>query len=452
MKKILSKIVGTKKRNIGSMLFLFALLMPFFSFSSPSPQKNKEIFSLSLIPLENNNKPEDIRLKYDGFYFLIEKEQFLKTKRQFNFKENYQAESENIFFLPLNKLKEKNNFWFVFETIENRFHYKKEIAYYLNTKTLKEKLQEISKIVKKDSQEGKFEKNEQDEIYLLQEPQEGYQMDADKTLYQIIEGIIQRKNSFFIEVEPILPEIKANEIEKFYFKDLLGKGESNFAGSPANRIHNIQVAVKKFHGLILKPNEEFSFTTILGPVDKENGYKEELVIKQNKTIPEFGGGICQVSTTIFRAALNAGFKITERHNHAYPVQYYSPQGTDATVYVPNPDLRFINDSFNFVLVQAKIEKTNLTFEFWGKSDGRQVEIEGPTVTERSPDGKLKTILYQIVKDKDGNLLRKDTFKSFYDNPNNYHEPDFKVKPENWSYKQWEEYKIKHNLQCERTCR
>ncbi len=251
---------------------------------------------------------------------------------------------------------------------------------------------------------------------------------------------------------PLLPEIETKKIDKFYFKDLLGKGESNFAGSPPNRIHNIKTAIKKFHGLILKPEEEFSFTTLLGPVDEESGYKEELVIKQNKTIPEFGGGVCQVSTTMFRAALNAGFKITERHNHAYPVQYYSPQGTDATVYIPSPDLRFINDSPDFVLIQAKIEKTILTFELWGKSDGRQVEIEGPIVTEKSPNGRLKTVLYQVVKDKNGNLLRKDTFKSSYDNPDNYHEPEFKSKPENWSNKQWEEYKIQHNLQCEGSCR
>jgi len=167
--------------------------------------------------------------------------------------------------------------------------------------------------------------------------------------------------------------------------------------------------------------------------------------KKNETIPEFGGGVCQVSTTMFRVALDAGLEITERRNHAYPVAYYSPQGTDATIYLPKPDFRFKNDTNSHILIQPKIVGKRLTIEFYGSKDGRVVEIEGPKVTERTEEGTMKTVLYQIIKDENGNEIRKATFKSFYDNPDNYHPPEHTEKPSDWSKSEWKEYKRKHGI-------
>src|SRR6185369_10179137 len=116
---------------------------------------------------------------------------------------------------------------------------------------------------------------------------------------------------------------------------------SNFKGSPKNRRHNITVGVEKMKGVIVPQGAEFSFNEHLGPVDGEHGFLPELVIKKNGTVPEFGGGLCQVSSTTFRAAMTAGLPITQRRNHAYAVQYYSPQGTDATIYPGSADLKFI---------------------------------------------------------------------------------------------------------------
>ena len=262
---------------------------------------------------------------------------------------------------------------------------------------------------------------------------------------KILDEIEGKKTRIEFVVNKIEPTISTENLSDLGIEELLGHGESNFKGSPKNRIYNINVALKKFHGHLIKPGEEFSFTTILGLVEKETGYKEDLVIKNNKTIPEYGGGVCQVSTTMFRVALNAGLKITERHNHAYPVQYYSPQGTDATIYVPKPDFKFINDTTSYILIQGKIQGTVLSFDMYGTSDGRKVELEGPFVTERTPDGRLKTVLYQVINDAEDVLVRKDTFKSFYDNPDKYHEPQFTTKPDDWSNKQWDEYKATHGL-------
>jgi vancomycin resistance protein YoaR len=228
----------------------------------------------------------------------------------------------------------------------------------------------------------------------------------------------------------------------------IGHGESNFRGSPKNRIHNIHNAAGKFEGVVVPPGETFSFVKNLGPVDASTGYKEELVIKNHKTIPEFGGGVCQVSTTLFRAAVNTGLKITERRNHAYPVQYYAPQGTDATVYIPKPDLQFINDTPGYILIQPYFQGTILSFDIFGTSDGRQVETEGPILLKRTSDGGKKYVYYQIIKDKDGNQLAKNGFWSFYQNAASFHDHQPEIltsKPKDWSGKEWKRYKREHGM-------
>ena len=231
--------------------------------------------------------------------------------------------------------------------------------------------------------------------------------------------------------------------------ELIGEGRSNFKGSTLSRIHNIQTAAKRFDGLVIAPNEEFSFTTILGPVDGEHGYKEELVIRDNETKPEYGGGICQVSTTVFRGAIFTGMKITQRHNHSYPVHYYTPTGFDATVYVPKPDLRFVNNTPGHLLLAVETVGTELIFKYYGTKDNRSVLMEGPFVTDRQPDGAMKTYFTQKVTDKDGKVIIDDVFKSNYKSPNDYPHPGdvakLDSKPDNWSKKQWDDYKAANGL-------
>jgi hypothetical protein len=130
---------------------------------------------------------------------------------------------------------------------------------------------------------------------------------------------------------------------------------------------------------VIAPGEEFSFTTRLGSVDAASGYLPELVIADDETRPEYGGGLCQVSTTMYRAALNAGFPITDRSPHQYRVSYYEPAGQDATIYVPNPDLKFINDTKNYVMIEAVIDGSILTFNFYGTKDGREVTVTEPEI-------------------------------------------------------------------------
>lgn len=190
-----------------------------------------------------------------------------------------------------------------------------------------------------------------------------------------------------LDVVPFKVEVSP-ELKELGIHGLLAVGHTRFTGSPANRQHNIGVGISKFNGLVIAPGETFSFGKNLGEVDGSTGYKKELVIKPEGTIPEYGGGICQVSSTMYRAALFAGLPIAERRAHSYAVSYYSQilgHGLDATVYPPSPDLKFVNDTPGAILVQAYVDGVDAYYKFYGTDDGRKVEMEGPMISnQRGP--------------------------------------------------------------------
>jgi vancomycin resistance protein YoaR len=174
-------------------------------------------------------------------------------------------------------------------------------------------------------------------------------------------------------------------------KELVAIGESDFSGSTAARIHNVEVGASRFNGLIIKQGEEFSFNKYLGEVDGQHGFLPELVIKRTGVVPEFGGGLCQVSSTAFRGAMNAGLNITARRNHSFAVHYYAPQGTDATIYPGVQDLKFINDTPADLLVRTRIDIPNkkLYFDYYGTKDDRIVELDGPYQYDKKANGAMK---------------------------------------------------------------
>ncbi len=247
-------------------------------------------------------------------------------------------------------------------------------------------------------------------------PQTGQKLNLSKTTSNLAANLAKSKNYAALNVEVTEPEInEMNDIEQLGLTSLLSVGESDFQGSPKNRIHNISIGANRYHGLLIPPDVEFSFNEHLGPVNASQGFLPELVIKKNVTTPEYGGGLCQVSTTMFRAALNAGLEITQRRNHAYAVRYYGKPGLDATIYPPYTDLRFVNNTPGYILVQTDIEDTKLTFELWGTHDGRQIEIDGPHNYNRQPDGSVSAVVNQKVTLAD-QVIVEDSFYSRYKSP------------------------------------
>ncbi|MFA6131916.1 MAG: VanW family protein [Patescibacteria group bacterium] len=209
--------------------------------------------------------------------------------------------------------------------------------------------------------------------------------DIIQTLPKITEVTEINKNAELVVVITE-PTVKMESINNFGIKEVLGVGTSNYKGSPTNRIKNIRNGVRLLNGILIKPGEEFSLLKALSPFNTTNGYLAELVIKGDKIEPEVGGGLCQIGTTTFRAAMNSGLPVTERRNHSLVVSYYNDPtnnkpGTDATIYEPAPDLKFINDTGNYIIFQAEMDEVNydLYFSFWGTSDGRKGSYTPPTL-------------------------------------------------------------------------
>jgi len=196
----------------------------------------------------------------------------------------------------------------------------------------------------------------------------------------ITREMLAGKQEIILRVDAVDPTPLPDSIDNLGIKELVGEGSSNFAGSPKNRRANIKLGAEKLHGLLIPPDREFSVIEAIGPVDDASGFLPELVIKGDRTVPEYGGGLCQIGTTMFRVAIDAGLPITERSPHSYRVVYYEPAGMDATIYNPHPDLRFINDTGHYLLLQTEVDGDNLKFRFYGTTDGRKVQTTTPVVS------------------------------------------------------------------------
>ncbi|MEK7592010.1 MAG: VanW family protein [Patescibacteria group bacterium] len=198
-----------------------------------------------------------------------------------------------------------------------------------------------------------------------------------------------------LPVEPVTPSITTDQTNTFGVKELIGQGYSEFSGSIPGRIHNVALAASRLHGILIPPSKTFSLNDVLGEISATTGYQAAYIIKEGRTVLGDGGGVCQVSTTLFRAALNAGLPIVERRAHAYRVHYYEEggfkPGLDATIYSPSVDFKFTNNTAQSILIQTKIDidNLNLTFMLYGTSDGRKAEILNHKVWgESSPPAPL----------------------------------------------------------------
>ena len=274
-------------------------------------------------------------------------------------------------------------------------------------------------------------------IAAFQEPVSGQELDIDQSLSLIVDALegaaAHSSVTLPITESPIMPSDVPSDI---FIKEVVAKGETDFRGSPPNRRKNIAVGLSKINGVVIPQGAEFSLLSLLKPSDKEGGFLPEMGSKGSKTTPEYGGGLCQVSTTLFRAVAYAGLPVTGRRNHSYRVSYYEPPvGFDATIYDPAPDFTFTNDTAGPILIQASVKGTKARVTLWGTKDGRIVEVDAPTVfnikkatetkiietddlkpgekkcTERAHDGAdavfERRVIYQTGEKK------TDTYKSHY---------------------------------------
>jgi len=209
-----------------------------------------------------------------------------------------------------------------------------------------------------------------------------------RNLLSISEQSIPEGYSISLTDSVLKPSITLSEANQFGILEKIGEGISNYRGSAPERVHNLTQAMTKIHGVLIPPGEVFSYNKTVGDISLKTGYKTGYVIKNGRTVLGDGGGVCQDSTTLFRAALNTGLPIIERKGHAYRVHYYENDrkpGFDATVYAPSVDFKFKNDTQAHILIQGSIDKakTSLTFTFYGKKDGRRVELSDAKIYDQT---------------------------------------------------------------------
>lgn len=263
---------------------------------------------------------------------------------------------------------------------------------------LKEILSPIAAAVEVEPTDAVFEvKN--DRVVAFEASRDGKEIDRE-ALISILEKEWLSGQTQIVElaIKTAAPKITTESSNNLGIKEILGVGTSNFAGSPVNRVKNIRNSVRKLNGILIKPGEEFSLLKALQPFTAEGGYLPEKVIKGDRIKPEIGGGACQIGTTTFRAAMMSGLPITQRTSHSLVVKYYSDPrngnpGTDATIYEPSPDFRFLNDTGNYIFFQALMDEKmgDLRFVFWGTKDGRQGSYSAPNVSKWYPPPAPKEI-------------------------------------------------------------
>ncbi len=214
----------------------------------------------------------------------------------------------------------------------------------------------------------------------------GRSLNIDSSIEQVNQRLSQGEHNISLVFDITDPQVKDDATaESLGITELTSVQNSYFYGSSTSRIQNIQTAAERFHGVLVPPGATFSMADVLGDVSLDNGYAEALIIYGNRTIKGVGGGVCQVSTTLFRTAFFGGYPIVERNPHAYRVSYYelvrsgnvdsNLAGLDATVFVPVVDFKFTNDTPNWLLMETYVNVSNrvLTWKFYSSSDGRTVE-------------------------------------------------------------------------------
>lgn len=222
--------------------------------------------------------------------------------------------------------------------------------------------------------------------------QPGYALDVPASITMMLNWLQNpESHQLALPVTVTPPAVSAENSDALGINELIISSTTYFKGSSEERIQNIEVAASKFHGLVIPPGEVFSFNQYVGDIIAENGFTDSLIIQGDRTAVGIGGGVCQVSTTAYRAALYGGFEIVERWAHGYRVGWYeagSVPGLDATIYSPTVDFKFKNDTNTYILIQTNTDLASgtVTFNFYGTNPGRTVTISDPIESNKVPHG------------------------------------------------------------------
>lgn len=238
----------------------------------------------------------------------------------------------------------------------------------------------------------------------------------------------EEKEEYQIPLQITKPEITTDKFAEEAFPEKLSNFSTRYDASNKNRANNVELATKAIDGLILLPNENFSFNGIVGPRTKEKGYLLASAYSGGEIVESYGGGVCQVSSTLYNSVLYANLEILERYNHSAVVSYVD-SGRDATVSYGTRDFKFKNNRAYAIKIKAEAKNGILTIEVWGISDKEDYEVEiksevkdislfdtkyiydsslgrDEEIVEAIGANGMKSVTYKILK-KNGAIVSKD---------------------------------------------
>jgi vancomycin resistance protein YoaR len=262
----------------------------------------------------------------------------------------------------------------------------------------------------------------------------GRTLDAAKTAENLTAAVLKTGGRVAqVAVKSVQPDLTTEEAEAMGITEKIGSFTTEWIGTPDRQV-NVRITTEYASNVILAPGEVYDFDKQVGPRTEERGYRMAPGIIQGSLEDQLGGGICQVATTLFNAALYAGLDIVERKNHSLYISHY-PKGRDATVSSDGPNLRFRNDTAHYILVRGASDGIKTTFVIYGTDEGRTVTIDtgefydkvamttvtypvsrlGTGTTEIKTPGqegkKIKVV--RIVKDANGKIIHNDEFYSVW---------------------------------------
>ena len=225
-------------------------------------------------------------------------------------------------------------------------------------------------------------------LTVLQPSRAGQRLNVDLTIEAVRGALTSDERTGTLPIISIAPAVDSSRLGELGIRELVASGTTYFKGSSSTRVYNIEVAADKLVGVVVPPGGVFSFNSAIEAVSGANGFEDSAIIWGDRTAVGVGGGVCQVSTTVFRAALEGGFPFLERHNHGYVVSWYGDPGFDATIYTPYVDLRFLNDTDAHLLIQPVVDGVEgvLSFRFYGTRPDRKVEISEAVYEDKKLPG------------------------------------------------------------------
>jgi len=230
--------------------------------------------------------------------------------------------------------------------------------------------------------------------YAIEKGQYGRWVDAKELAKAVAEAATREDRTAQVPFAPIAPDVHSDNLDTLGLAGLMAAGDSSFEGSSPERAENVEVAAKHISATLIPPGAQFSFNDSLGPISVENGYVEGKIIQGDWYASDLGGGVCQVSTTVYRAALKAGMTFDEWHPHSFRVSFYEldgwPPGIDAAIYQPNSpdewemDLKFTNPTNGWMLLQMVEDSGHVTAQLYGTPLGYDIELDTPVVSDPIP--------------------------------------------------------------------